>query len=230
MALDTAIDTEIRAVTPDGVPYAMTIRPGTSDANTVLSCAGNNNEYDLPRGLVGWALDVGAHIGACTVPLLLDNPELHAVAIEALPENVEILAENIRRNGLGDRASILAGPASNSNAKVTIGYGDLTTDFGREHQFIGSPTVFSGRKVTAKGCTLADVLKLTNDDPIAWMKIDCETCEYPFFESPLVGRIAYITGEHHAGYQRIVDLLGATHTVRMIGGTPDFGHFEAVRR
>ena len=219
----------ISVETPHGRPYSMAIRPDTSDANTVFSNMAGNDEYRVPSGLSGWALDVGAHIGAVTVPLLLDNPELHVVAIEALPENVSLLDENLRRNGLRDRAAILAGPASNSHAKVTVGYGDMATDFGRHHEFIGSPTV-SGRTVTAKGTTLADVLKLTDDEDIAWMKIDCEACEYPFFESPLVGRIAFITGEHHAGFDRIKALLDATHVVTMTDGTESFGHFSAVRR
>src|SRR5947208_16888203 len=87
-------------LTPHGRGTSRVTRPGTSDWNTVSACNGSNDEYHLPEGLQGWALDVGAHIGALTVPLLVDNPGLRAVAIEALPENVELLRMNLERNGV----------------------------------------------------------------------------------------------------------------------------------
>lgn len=225
---DLATDTLWRGFTPHGVPYAMTVRPGTSDWNTVSACAHPHDEYHLPEGLAGWALDVGAHIGACTIPLLLDNPGLRVVAIEALPENADMLQVNAARNGLTDRLSILRGAASDTDQPVRIHYAPDDA----QHEFIGNQWGPQDRPgIGVPGTTLAYALTWPDDDAgFVWAKIDCEACEYPFLASPDVGRIAHIEGEHHDGFDRLAELLAATHDVEFLGGTESFGHFRAVRR
>lgn len=213
--------------TPHGRSVSFALRPGTSDWNTANSCTGTNDEYRLPTGLSGWALDVGAHIGACTVPLLLDNPDLRVVAIEALPENVTYLRTNLAMNGVEDRCVVIERAAGGA---TRIGYGDATGE-NAHSRFIGSAFAPEGQDfIEVGGVTLDEVLERIAAGPFVWCKIDCEGCEYRFFDSPFVRDIAYITGEHHFGYDRVKELLEATHEVTMLGGTESFGHFEAVRR
>ena len=113
--------------TPGGHPVKMTYRRDTTDWNTVSACLRNpmgatwdsGDEYHLPRGLAGWALDLGAHIGAVTIGLLMDNPDLRVLAIEAVPENAELIKANLALNGLTDRAIVwhaafVAGTSSTS--------------------------------------------------------------------------------------------------------------------
>ena len=227
-------ETEWAFITPAGHRSVFSIRPGSSDWNTCNSCSGEHDEYHLPSGLSGWALDVGAHIGAATIPLLLDNPDLHVVAIEALPENFALLTENLARNGVADRCLAFHAAASDSTRPVQIGYGPRSGE-NQHSEFIGSangPTAATDF-ASPDGITLAAVLDAQGrgaEADFAWMKIDCEGCEYPFLSSSLVSRIAFITGEHHFGYERVKALLEATHEVTMLGGTEGFGHFEAVRR
>lgn len=204
-----------------GQAYTMRVRPGTSDWNTANAVA--LGEYPLPRGISGWALDIGAHIGAVTVPLALMNPGLRILAVEAMPENIPLLVENIGRNGLTDgRITIVHAAASDSPEPVRIYYGG-----DHQHQFIGSDGGSTYQEV--KGATLRGLMLLRGvdeDEPFIWAKLDCEGCEYPLLSSPHVGALQHIVGEVHRGWDRLVQLLAATHDVT--GDGLDFGHFEAV--
>jgi hypothetical protein len=101
--------------TPGGNVATMTYRADTSDWNTVSACLrnpyGGGDEYHLPSGLAGWGLDVGAHIGSVAVGLLLDNPDMTVVAIEAVPDNVELIRRNLVQNDVAERCVVLAGAA-----------------------------------------------------------------------------------------------------------------------
>lgn len=222
-----ATDTVWHGHSPDGHPYAMTVRPGTSDWNTCNACAAVNDEYHLPRRLTGWALDVGAHIGAATVPLLLDNPDLQVVAVEALPENVLLLVANLQRNRVDDRCLVVHAAAGATPADQVLGYG---TD--GVHTYIGNTdNPQGGRTVTVKGATLRGIELLRGpcqDMPWAWAKLDCEGCEYGLLDSPSVVNLRYIEGEVHRGWDRLVQLLSPTHVID--GPGHDFGPFTATLR
>lgn len=225
------LDTVWIGKTPGGVYYTLGVRPGTSDWNTA-NAAGGMDEYQLPRGLTGWALDVGAHIGAVAVPLLLDNPDLRLVAIEALPENVAQLMANLERMGVADRCTVVHAAAAASAAEVRIGYGE-PADASGQHVYIGTAYAPEGaREVRLPGATLRGLELLRGvdqDAPWAWAKIDCEGCEYALLaEGTDLSRLEFITGEVHQGWDRLVQLLEATHVVAGPGN--DFGPFQATIR
>jgi FkbM family methyltransferase len=220
--------TEAAFRTPHGNWITMLVRDDTSDWNTVNACTEVGDEYGIPQGLTGWALDVGAHIGAFTVTFLVDNPDARCVAIEALPENVELLRANLARNNVADRAFVINGGASDSGLPVQVHY---STD--PHHEFIGSAGG-AGRVAEVPGVMLADVLTITSAvgvDRIALAKIDCEGCEYPFLSSPAIGQVDRIVGEVHFGSQQLRAILEATHEVLFpnLMDNPDFGPFEARR-
>lgn len=220
---DLATDTHWYGRTPGGGLFSMEVRPGTSDWNTVNACAGSNDEYKTPSGLSGWGIDVGAHIGAWTVPTLIDNPDLSLMAIEALPENVEMLIRNLERNNVLLRCNVLSGAAGGDQR---IYY---STD--EQHRFIGNAGAGGHHfptdgYVDAPGVTLETLTPGDLEYVIA--KIDCEGCEYPFLSSGPVERIGLILGEVHHGWDRLVEILNPTHVVT--GDEKDFGHFRAVRR
>ena len=221
--------TEDWFLTPGGNRITMGIRPGSSDWNTCNACNGTNDEYRIPQGITGWALDVGAHIGAATVPLLVDNPGLRCIAIEALPENVVMLMANLERNGVSDRASVLMLAASDSHRWVTIGYGPSEGELSHSEYIGGSGNAYPGaRSVSVRGVSLRGALLYRGpdqDEPVVWTKIDCEGCEYPFLASPDIGLLERIVGEVHFGAQRLRDILEPTHDVKV---ERDFGLFEAV--
>ena len=230
---DIATDTHWYGRTPNGRLYSMEVRPGTSDWNTVNACAGANDEYDIPEGVTGWALDVGAHIGAWAVPFAIDNPGVSVLCVEALPENVEVLKRNIARNELTGRVWVALGAAGDGSV-VEIFY-----PADEQHRFIGNadhpgaPTASTGPResltLEALHVMAASLPGDTTASRFSYMKIDCEACEYPVFAggADLVGTIV---GEHHRGIEGIVRALIDTHDVSLMGGTEAFGQFRAVRR
>lgn len=215
--------------TPHGRWITMEVREDTSDWNTVNAITRVGDEYHLPTGQTGWAVDVGAHIGAWTVALLVDNPDMRCVAIEALPENVSLIERNLALNGLHDRAVVINAAASDSSAPVTVHY---SAD--PHHEFIGSQGG-AGRTIELPGVTLVDVLDLVEaggGDGIALLKSDCEGCEYPFLRSIGIGMVRAIEGEVHFGSAQLRAILEGTHDVEFPGyaANPDFGPFTARLR
>jgi len=227
--------------TPHGRTAQFKCRNGTSDLATV----GATNrlwgklvdEYSLPEGLTGFGLDVGAHIGSVTVPLLLDNPELWVVAIEAVPDNVEMLRENLALNGLEGRTTILAGAAWSGKGSIAVEYGYTGSEVAETHAYIGSVTPWMdapGDKQTATvpRYSLTDVLKTTAGKGFVWVKSDCEGCEHLFFRGAGLRKLGTIVGEWHQRDGTAEDFaarLSKTHDVTWsegIGGGP----FRAVPR
>ena len=234
--------------TPGGHDARMFIREGTSDWNTVAACLenpmdggrGTGDEYSIPSGLTGWALDVGAHIGSVTVGLLLDNPELKVVAIEGVPENVALIRRNLEANGVEDRAIVLHGIAWEGDGEATIEYGYSGSEVANVHTFIGSVTPWMARPpestvsyATVPIISLADAVSITRGEGFAWTKTDCEGGEHYFFRGPAMRSLEYIVGEWHARDGTPEDFaaqLAPTHIVEWSDGDGQGGPFTAVRR
>lgn len=221
--------------TPHGKIVRFRIRPETSDWNTVNAITYVGDEYNLPDRLTGWAVDIGAHIGACAITLLVENPDLRVIAVEALPENADLIEANALLNGVADRLTLIRGGAAKAGSDpVRVGYGDVADPTGI-HEFIGNAWAPEGsRFAEVPAVSLWDLLYLTGGEDIAWLKIDCEGCELGFLDSPLVGRIRHIEGEVHpvCGGARLRALLEPTHTVFLPREeeNPDFGPFQATLR
>lgn len=229
--------------TPGGHEATLTYRPGTSDWNTVSACLVNpmdpstGNEYDLPAGLSGWGLDLGAHIGSVAIGLLIDNPEMRVVAIEAVPDNVDLIRTNLDANGLTERCVLLAGAAWKGKGPISIEYGYTGSETAEVHAYIGSVTPWMDapgekRSAMVPRYTLADALKATGGQGFAWAKSDCEGCEHYFFRGVGLRNVGTIAGEWHhrdGSPESFAEQLSATHEVSWaegIGGGP----FRAVRR
>ncbi len=180
----------------NGVTVEMTIRPDTNDDNVCRSIL-MEDEYRLPRDLEGVAVDVGAHIGAATVALLILNPGLRVVAIEPVPDNVELLRANTAR--FGDRVEIIEGAAGKQPTHV-IRYGYTGDESASVHRFIGNQHMPPGtpfRAARVPGVSLSALVEQYG--PIAFLKIDCEGCEHDFLDDPAIGEVALIHGEWHDG-------------------------------
>ena len=236
------METQITDVeTPHGRPARFKCRAGTSDLATVGATNrlwGNLvDEYHIPEGLTGWGLDVGAHIGSVTVPLLMDNPDLMVVAIEALPDNVDLLSENLNLNGVYDRCVVINGAVWSRKGMIEVEYGYTGSEVAETHRFIGSITPWldaPGEKQSVKvpGYTLARAIELTQGEGYVWVKIDCEGAEHHFLRGPLLRKLGVIEGEWHerdGTPESFAKQLSKTHDVTWsqgIGGGP----FRAVPR
>ncbi len=238
---------------PEGRSLNFATRDGTNDANLVI---GLNvwetqvaDEYRMRgRVLSGWAIDVGAHIGALAIPLAMDHPDLRVIALEAVEGNVALIRENAARNGVSDRVEVIHAFASSPGVKRgTIHYGyrhEPSADDGyvSAHRFVGNTWGPNGEEGDPEfndeldAVSLDDLLRRFHIDDLALMKIDCEGCEWAFLDTPGVSRVQTIVGEYHGrpkGAERPIERLREmlpSHEVTAWLDDPVNGLFEAVRR
>ena len=226
--------------TPRGREALLVIRDNTSDWNTVSSVM-THDEYELrPLTLDGLAIDVGAHIGAVSIALALDNPDLRVVAVEAIEENADLVRRNVALNGLGDRVTVLhraaAAPGVETADVFWRAQGNETVE---HHAFIGNSTLVyehgdTGHETATVACvSLTAVMAREDARSASFLKIDCEGCEWSFLQDPAVARIARIHGEWHNVHGHVredVLALLPDHEVTFSGPVGGPGGFVAVRR
>lgn len=235
MVIEIAERTQIVEVrTPRGNPARFRVRDGTTDLATVGSTCelwGRlEDEYGL-RDFYGDGLfvDVGAHIGTVTIPVLLDNPVARAIAVEPLPENIALLAENAGLNGVADRLRIIEAAVGDGRTQA-IRYGPDV------HRYIGDIRGATGEVRLVPTVRLDDI----TDEPIDALKLDCEGGEWVLLDTGPgargrlrrdLSRVGIIFGEYHGhGPDRLRALLERTHDVTILSDDGGTGLFRAVRR
>lgn len=225
-------------LTPHGHTVTMSLRQGTNDWNSLWSTL-NEDEYHLPTGLSGIAVDVGGYLGSVGIALAVDNPGLRVIIVEPVPPNCDLIERNIADNALGERVTLIRGAAGKGKESVEVWYGYTGTVSLEHHAFVGNSTLAydDGGKaphesVTYKATSLSSLVKAYGD--IAFLKIDIEGGEWAFLDSPALPRVATIVGEWHPVRQHVLGdlltLLEPTHSVTFTGPQAGPGGFEAVRR
>ena len=224
--------------TPGGHPVRFFYRDGTNDWNTLSSTMAPHDEYHLPRGLAGAALDVGAYLGSVAVGLALDNPGLRVFAIEPVPDNIALIRRNLDANGVADRVHLIEG-AVGDGSTVEVWYRYRGTSAIEHHAFVGNSSLAydhggEHEHETAVYTSLSLDSLVDRFGRFDWVKIDCEGGEFAFLDSPAVADLAYIIGEWHSvrGHTRadLRALLDATHDLRFDRDDDSTGGFAAVRR
>ena len=219
---------------PRGKSALMYIREETNDFNT-CQAAMTEDEYGLADlHLTGTAIDIGGHIGAVTISLLLDNPDLKVETVEPIPANIGLIVRNADVNGVRDRLTIHAAAAGDGEP-VTVRYAYMDNENDLHHAFIGNsldPSFASEERAHSQ----AVVPTLTPADLplVSFIKIDCEGGEWPFFAQPMPRPWApVIRGEWHPtdGHVRddLVALL-AGYDVTFSGPEGGPGGFHATLR
>lgn len=183
--------------TPRGRSVTMNYRTDTSDWNTLASCL-NEDEYRLKElNLSGTALDIGAHIGGATIALAVDNPDLHVVAVEAVPPNVDLLRENVTRNGLDEQVTVIHAAAGKGKTAI-VRWGFSGSESADHHAFIGNSLLPAGAKSLTERVKVRTLASLVKEfGPFSFAKVDCEGCEYAFLDGTSL--VPLIRGEEHHG-------------------------------
>jgi FkbM family methyltransferase len=226
----------IEVLSPRGRPATLHYRDDTSDLSTIGSTWrlwGNlEDEYQLGSlpPLTGTAIDIGAHIGTVACALLADHPALRVIAVEPLPDNIDVLRANLAENGWTDRATVIKGAIAKGQ-KARVSYDFDGADYLRNHRFIGNMTLGSDAEhstVSVPAVRLSAII----EEPCPFLKVDCEGCEWDLLADPAIGKVERIVGEGHPAdwLARVHKLLDATHEVRVITDAGGPGTFSAVRR
>lgn len=215
-------------------------RNDTNDAALVVGILADD-EYGLSRLplLFGVAIDIGAHIGTVALALAKDHAGLRVIAVEPVPENVEVLRANIAHNHLEDRVTVIqaaGGKPGAKTAKMLWNYrsaGQEPEAYVKDSRYIAN--IYDGKDSDAdahrvKSVSLDDLMD--GLDTLALLKVDCEGCEWDVLRSPRVKDVKIIIGEWHNGPRLagLRALLDATHVVTQTGGHDDVGTFRAVAR
>jgi FkbM family methyltransferase len=193
----------------------MGTRPSTVDHDVCYSSI-VEDEYHVrqwdPFG--GWAIDIGAHVGAVTCALAYQNPDLRIVAVEIVPENVQMMKDNLERNGFADRVHILTeaagGPDEISRTCFMRhrSHPKASTAYVNKHRFIGNSFwdtavggAFDSEAVDIPTISLSGIMERYGIDEVEFLKIDAEGAEWAFLLDHAVARVKYIIGEYHWDYR-----------------------------
>lgn len=216
--------------TPGGNVASFAYREDTNDWNTLSATMGD--EYALPRNMTGTALDVGGYLGSVGIGLALDNPELRVVIVEPVPPNADLIAENIERNGVSERVTLIRGAVGKDGEQVDVWYGYRGNESALHHAFVGNSSIAydNGGELEHETVTYT-ALGLASFGALDFLKIDCEGGEWAFLAGG--ADVGMIVGEAHAvrGHKGrdIIGLL-PDHDVSLTGDTEGTCEFRAVRR
>src|SRR3990167_2089354 len=121
--------------TPGGHPATVWYRLDTNDWNTATSCLTADEYRTRTLDFEGSFLDIGGYIGTVSLAILLDHTNTHAIIVEPLPENLELIERNLAANGLTDRATVIAGLVGTGEVTITYAYQETEND--RHHPVRG---------------------------------------------------------------------------------------------
>jgi FkbM family methyltransferase len=218
-------------ITPHGARGVLAVRDGTSDLSIALSTLSakhmrGDDEYRLRRrDFKGTFVDVGAHIGAVSLAVLLDHP-ITAILVEPVAENVELLRATIRANDLSRRAMII---------EAAVGTDTIRVGSSLDDRWVANLGYNDGETRKVSTVTLPYLVALSGGH-IDSLKTDCEGGEWGLFASGGLADVDYIFGEWHGhnrdyvGPRRLHLALDETHDVIRITDQGGIGLFEAVRR
>lgn len=190
------------------------IRDATCDKDVVTSIV-REGEYDdlMPNYQIpetGVVVDIGSYIGAFVVSWLVRHPGWKGLAIEPLPENIEMIKMNASRNQVGGNLEVLQG-AVGTGGSLVISYSDTTIPKGAIHEFIGNASgLASTKQVQVDVYTLREILERVRrnwgNQTIDVIKVDTEGGEVGFLSraaSSELTKVNWLIGEYHQGFTSI---------------------------
>ncbi len=152
-------------------------------------------KYDGGKGLF---IDIGAHVGGASIWAVLHGFK-KVIAIEPCASNFMYLLRNVVSNHVTDKVIPLFGAWSSKSMKDFIEVRHNQNDNSGQNGtlFLNSFPVINYAPVYSSG----DILSLTRNEPIDFLKIDVESEEYRAFGDPdtlkLIDTVKYLDLELH---------------------------------
>ncbi len=182
------------------IPVRLTLRSGhriSCRANEVFQIvevfiSGDYENPEIPYSRARTILDVGANIGVSTIWFSEHCPFARIFAVEPSSETSARLLQNIERNGLGNRVSVL-------NVALGKGGQPLYLVFGEHSGLAHTDTEPHEGSQMVWSADLRTVLEIVGGH-VDVMKIDCEGAEYEIIlgaDDRTLSQIDSIVGEYH---------------------------------
>jgi FkbM family methyltransferase len=194
--------------TIQGIEFANMEEDAESMAGGVIADELNRDDYKMQQlqlGVGDTVLDLGTNIGLTAILAARRWPGVRVIGIEPSPYNWLAAQRNIRTMGVQDSVQVLhAALCATASESIKLGHqrenaGGSTLDV----DGIGS----DGRVIVVEvQCvTLDEILEHYNITYAAFVKLDCEACEYfvvPSLSAQTRARLGRVKGETHEPYAR----------------------------
>jgi FkbM family methyltransferase len=145
-------------------------------------------------------IDIGAHIGAFSVPALFHNPGIKILAFEPDSRNFRLLNENAARNGLeGNGLTTFNFAVANREEELQFARGRTSTtgSIARSGFFKAQA---DSEIVIVSATSVQDIFRRNSIETCRLLKVDCEGSEYEIFgrlPEAILSRIENIIVEVH---------------------------------
>lgn len=175
-------------------------------------------------------VDVGANIGLASIWFAMEAPAAHIISVEPGAEAEHRLRENVSRNSLDARVTVVRAALGGSR-----GSAEMVSDGLSVLSKVRPASGAGARHV--KMLALKDLLDDFGMDHVDVLKLDCEGAEYDILRSghpAVLQRVGAVVGEYHLSSGRraeeLADLLReAGFSVTISPPRGDAGLFLAVR-
>ncbi|MEM3771619.1 MAG: FkbM family methyltransferase [Candidatus Micrarchaeia archaeon] len=178
-----------------------------------------DNEYSKLRVWNKTVIDIGANIGDSSVYFAIHGAK-KVIAVEPFPGTFRKLEENIKINQLEDKIEPVNAAIGNKEDKLLFdksiyGSGSL------QAERYSDATIPNEDKVEVP---VIPISRLLGDGTGPYvLKMDCEGCEYSFFENTEISEIMkfeeIILEFHGEGTERIEQKIGGNYSVKIIRGS-----------
>lgn len=167
-----------------------------------------SHEYELTRDTQEMTiLDLGAHIGLASIYLSSLFPNARIVAVEADPELLDVLRENVRSLPV----QVIHGAVSAESGERSFFRSDQTWSNSIER------TRDSQEEIVVPAITLEEICEIADIDGVSLMKFDVEGAEWEFLADGLPDFVDAAIGEVHGDQshdpQEMVDKVAETRCI-----------------
>ena len=138
-------------------------------------------------------VDIGANMGTFAVYAALCCPSARVYCYEPIRENFEVLARNIRINGLDERVTATQRAVASASGSRVMSLGSSPL-----HSLVRGPE--SAERQSVSCTTLSEIIENHKLHAIDLLKMNCEGAEYEILEScpaPELRRVIRIRLEYH---------------------------------